>query len=717
MSQFLLTEKSAALTPNPATNKHIFLIDSATGQLASKNSAGEITLYTPQPVGAEQHSQYVTVGQPGKGDAVAFTSVKLAIDSIVDASESKPYSVILYPGVYTVEPTAVSDWICVLAVGGEGSVILVADSDVSPMFTLGSNCSINNVFFKGGNNTSCVHIANGDSVSYVEDCVMMSGKKLVEATGAGTQIFVEETKVEAVVEIGSIATSGAFIGMTNCFNRAIVGAKCDASEMAINNCYMGNLGAGTGLSSVNGGVVRAEALTIAGRAQALHVANAGRIDLIGGALYSNLVDLVQDDASSIVTGQAISMHTDKLSMVNPDNVKIQFQSAKVGDEAFKMYTELTVGHAGAGRESVLGEGDSYTNGRRVFDYNGSSFNEVPTQLNEIDTITHTMGTSAGNMLYVASTIHNGSDFVKIFRLKMTLISEAVAPDNSYLIEIWNGSAWQEIHYMVKDSTGKFLPHAEDLFKQPDPVQVRLGAILNTDWVKNDPMLLGTDYYWLRIRNVNGVTSQASIEQLKVGGSSTEINEDGFQEYYGNARPRVRLPFDWGSVEAANNSPSNADSYLADKMAVGRQKNSFQNSTVDRAGLNAFLPLEIDTSCPVTLKWAVQGSSSGDVRWNVRWAKSADGDSVYDNSGDAPTNAPLQKVTSFIHSIASADTQYTVEATLDVSDFIAERDGGFGDILWISIERDATDGSDTLNGNVNIIQLVPYYIKCCEGGHL
>ena len=714
MSQFLLTQKDASGVVTPTGNKHVFFMDTTTGHLMSKNSAGQLTEYKPLSTTQELHSQFVTVGQPG--DSVDFTSIKAAVDSITDASASMRYAVLVYPGNYTENPFTVPEYV-VLVTTGERTVNLSAnnvDHSVVDFITMQSNTAMSYFDLIGPTNAAC--ITDGNTVSapvYVEDCLFISGAIGVHARTAGSQVFVEEVKMEPAVGIGCLGDASSFVGVSSGFIRAGIAIKCDAGEMALQNNYFGGLMTGTGIWALNGALINSGNQTISYRATGAQVTGGAKIHMTGANFTNNTEDLKQDDANSIFTGTGITLDQDKITAVKPSNIKIMFMSGKIGDEALHIRAELAVGSAGSGREAVFGGGDSYTNGRLIYDYNGSTFTQVPSALDKIDTITHTLGTASGNALYMASNIQDDSDYVKGYGFKMTVVSPAVIGSGEYVIEYWNG-AWTEVNYMVKDSGGEYIARGKTLFEQSQSVQVRLDDAMRADWVKSDPMSYGTNLFWFRIRTVTAVTTAAAVEQIKLHTDRLEINSDGFEEYFGQARPVVRLPFDWGSMEAANDSPSNIDHYVGENLCVGRQENSFEDGATDRAGLNAFLPFEIDTSCPIRLRWAVQCTNSGTIEWVVRWAATADGDSVYDTANNSPTDAVGQQSITVDQVISGADQQDTIEVELDISEFLPERENGFGDMLWVTIQRNGN--TDAMNGNVNIIQLVPFYTRCAIGGH-
>lgn len=713
MSQFLLTEKSAAGVISPSATKHVFFMDAITGHLMSKKSNGQLVEYKPLATTQELHSQFVTVGQ--SGDSVDFTSVKAAVDSITTADSLTRFAVLVYPGTFWELPFVVDPFTSLVTIGEKVTVLKALNAN-DDFIALGNNTALCGFDLEGPSNASCIDVSNGATNVYIEDSIAISGSTFLSVSGVGTQVFFEESKIRPSVATGVTVSASAFVGISSGFIRSVIGVKCDNAELALQNNYLGGMMTGTGIWALNNAKVRMGNTTISYRDVGVRAASGCDVKINGVIFSTNTIDLKQEDANAVISGSGISLNQDKIEYLKPSNIRITFLSDKFADEAFHVFSELCVGHAGSGRESVLGQGDSYTNGRVAYYFNGSTFSDVSIDLDEVNSGTVALGTATNNALYLASSIQDDTDYIQLTGLKLTSDTIASTGVGYYVIEYWNGSSWAETRYMVKDAQDKYLPRAETIFEQLQATNIRLGSAMHSDWVKNDPVAHGTDLFWIRIRVFSTISTAPIFKQIKLHANKTKVNKDGFLEYFGQGRPIARLPFDLGSFEAANNSPANIDSYLADNLSVGRQENSFQDGVTDRSGLNSYLPLDIDTSCPIKLQWTVQCTNSGDIQWQVRWASSKEGDSIYDTSGNAPTNAPNQKSLTFIQTIASDDTQNTISVDLDISPFLSEREGSFGDILWISIERQGNSGADTLTGNANLIQLIPFYTKCTEGGH-
>jgi hypothetical protein len=136
---------------------------------------------------------------------------------------------------------------------------------------------------------------------------------------------------------------------------------------------------------------------------------------------------------------------------------------------------------------------------------------------------------------------------------------------------------------------------------------------------------------------------------------------------------------------------------------------------------------MDTACPIRLlaSFTCDGGAedgSEQVRFEVRYDVVTDGTAVYRSAGDAPAATATEQSAVFTLAIDSGasqgnDVQISGYVDLTVPTAIANRSSGVGDLLWISIERDATHVDDTYAGDVNLIQMSPYYTQWCNGGHL
>jgi hypothetical protein len=204
--------------------------------------------------------------------------------------------------------------------------------------------------------------------------------------------------------------------------------------------------------------------------------------------------------------------------------------------------------------------------------------------------------------------------------------------------------------------------------------------------------------------------------MKIHSNRSEINGDGFLEYFGRARPFGTLPWDVGLIKPGASSPLDQNVFLSDNLDVGRTENKFANTATDRIGFNAYLPDDLDTSCPIQLIWTMitDDNSGGTIDWIVRWGYTGDGGAIYLSQGTAPTTASNEQSSSISTSAPLTEICKTSVVNLDVSDMISRRSSGsFGDMLWLTLERPS---GDSHAGDVTLVNLSAKYTKWCEGGH-
>ena len=160
-----------------------------------------------------------------------------------------------------------------------------------------------------------------------------------------------------------------------------------------------------------------------------------------------------------------------------------------------------------------------------------------------------------------------------------------------------------------------------------------------------------------------------------------------------------------------------DMYLGQTLDVGMKKNRFANGKVARVGFNTVLPMDCDTSSPVNFSWNIIGETAGaglTVDWILRWGFSKDGDSIYpSNPGTDPANMQVYSASIVAPPVANTSKWYST--TLDISEMVSRRDGGFPDTLWFTISRDGT--ADDYAGEIDIIGISANYVKWCDGGHI
>lgn len=387
-----------------------------------------------------------------------------------------------------------------------------------------------------------------------------------------------------------------------------------------------------------------------------------------------------------------------------------------GEPTIRFSDEVSVGFPGGGRETCMGEGDSYAYGVKVYTYDGITFVDKTTEAASSTNSTFTFPSSgATRSVYISSlrTFEGSTTPLKWYGIK-ALMDTAASDDGEIIAEYWNGSSWVEFTTLSTQSSGSFFPYGNTLFQRAQSEQIRFNDTINSSWAISNPASLSVSTYWIRFRCVTIPTTLPVFQQIKVHSNRSEINADGFLEYFGKARPvrSITLP----NFEAANNSPANADIYFQDNFGVGKVENLFEGGSLDQASQIIYLPSGIDTSCPIQLNVVMFSSwLTTQTDWTIRWIVNRSGDPIHNTTSDAPTTNPRVQSKNISISPPDDDVQFTLKVDLDVSDYIAFNDTNTPDVLGIQIQRNGNTDENDSDMTVAVVQV--FFTAWSQGRHL
>jgi hypothetical protein len=319
------------------------------------------------------------------------------------------------------------------------------------------------------------------------------------------------------------------------------------------------------------------------------------------------------------------------------------------------------------------------------------------------------GTAVDHAIYIASSLSNASDVLEHFGIK-TKISTALIPGSgSVVAEYWDGADWVELPCMEVESITPYLPNSINYFQNTGSHHIRYDTELVSDsWTKNDPMTLGTSYFWVRFRIDSAITTAPVFEQFKLHTNRTETNEDGWVEYFGKARPLGQLGINFSAARPFEGNMQNQTIYVNEDIGVGYTQNKF-TATTDKTGVAGFLPFDLDTSSPLILQWAGHATASQTIVFTIRWFYVTDnGSDLYYTSEPAPI-AGSKSIT--VSQAITLNEVSMFEAKLDIKEMVSRRASGFGDEIWVSIQ------ASTLSGQFSFTSSQIIYTKWCEGGHV
>lgn len=667
----------------------------------------------------------------GNGD---FTSVSDAVLSITASSVSNRFGVYIMPGLYTEPPFTIPPFTDMVGLGAR----LRPTNENSDFITISSGGLIDRLIIDApSGSTNFGLVANESLVRNIFIVNGSNGINVVDSGGALYNVFVG-------LSASTFSLTGTALKISSGVETSVDSSKFYGDNIGIdiesngilnlsNSTTSADQISGTGIYLRENANLDFQGITVENEPNVGLVVESGATIAGDSAVIDDFNDIIETHVDvklgGIVKASSVRLNASKviLPFGDTDKVNIDFDTDVIEkDKQQRVFIkDFAVGSPVAQRTTGLGEGLTSPSRLLVFTSNpgGTNIVDVSKEAASPDGTGFTFQSNTSGEIIYSSTNNFSSetgDFTKYFGVDLIYLQQAIASSaQDVVFEYWNGSSWVEIVIMVTQGFSPFLPQGNVGFISPIE-RVRYNARIDDNWVKNDPISSGTDRFWTRARLVNPLTQLPIFQQLKLHVNSSIINGDGWSEYLGKARPIGRLPFDYNNFAPANNSPSNQDIYLAQILGVGRFENEFVDGVTDRAGLVTYLPFDADTSTPVRLQWSyfTDDNSGGDIIWNIRSTYSLDGNPIFGTAASAPTIPPNTFTNQQIVDPApSANVQKTLSIDIDVSDLVSRKASGFGDLLWITIERQGGSGSDTHSGNVAVMQLIPYYLKWCEGGHL
>lgn len=378
--------------------------------------------------------------------------------------------------------------------------------------------------------------------------------------------------------------------------------------------------------------------------------------------------------------------------------------------------EIWIGKPGAGASASFGEGDSYNDEITVLSFDGTSYVDETSKILSEDANRLTFpNTSVNTAIYICSDKQGGGDYIPHYGTKLYITAVATLGSGDIAFEYYNGSSWVEFNHMTVHASPPYTHYANELFASTGEHYYYYDLDIRNSIAKVTVNSLNR--YWIRMRIVgNSITTSPEFDKIKLHSNHAEFKSDGTRLKFGTARTLRKLPLTFGAFNGANDSPDNQDIYLSDTLGIGRTENDFENNVIDRTGFCQMIPLDMDTSTKLELTAYVFSNATGNARFNIRWATSTDGDDCYTSTISSPTTAPNQRSqTIIIPLVAGKITGGEVE--IDIPEALLHSAiSGIPDLLWLTMERDATHETDTVNGSVFMIDFAVFYHAWRDGGY-
>jgi hypothetical protein len=691
----------------------------------------------------KQYGNVITVAKIG-GD---FLTIKEAINFITDNSTNNRYTIDIAPGVYIEDnPIQCKEFVNIEAIGIHSIVVQPLNTSTD-LFIGARFAHIVGIVFDnvtGSNNYAVNHSSPGELL--VEDCVFRncSNGVLLNHISAGLELYncaanTPTTNTDKLITVtaGVLSIDNLKIRISATIETIMhitgVNSLCSISEVqSLSPNVTTGLFANDGCR-ISGHVLRfvnmVDGIVVQGNNtqvridgnQIFNLKNDGfRINNVGTgiilALFSTTIsaclgfnfNILNPNSTTIGNGFT---EIDNSFIIPGSKMYAYLLDTKEDDAGFNVIGEFHVGLPERPVESAIGGGDSYTRGMFVYTKTELGvFVDVSIDARSASASTFTFpGIIADNSIYISSSLVGELDVLEHFGIKTKVLTAAVQGTGNIIIEYWNGVAWVAVSGMEVDSLGNYWPHANNYFQDIGSHHIRYNSQLAIDsWTKNDPMLLGTDYYWIRFRIVTDITTAPIFEQFKLHTNRTEINADGWNEYFGKARPIGQLALNFSAARPFEGNMQSQELYINEDVGVGYTQNKF-TATGDKSGVSGFLPFDFDSSSPIIMEWSGRPTQTQTIVWTIRaaWVTDNGIDEYYTSEPALLPGRIVETVTQDI--IAGEVSMFNVH--LNLEEIISRRENAYGDELWISLQP------STLSGTFAITSSQATYTKWSEGGHI
>ena len=683
-----------------------------------------------------------------------YKTVKYALttNAIPSSDITNKWGVFIAPGVYLEDnPITGRAYVNIVAMGDTSSTRIQAQNTSSPIFEAVEDTFFYGISFWGATNSSAISMTNSgisvarhcsfvdckygfsmDNANAIADLDNLSGfgltipvDRLINITAGKATIkdpvvvalsavnyLVYVTGSNSVADINNPVSASPSLGygVWAASNAAVTvsggrldggaagsisgGIMCDGAHMDVSALAI--KGAIVGVETRGNDEMHLQAVSIENCTTGILFTGTTDAILAAVSVQECTKDMVTVGSNVSVTGSGLLLDESKMDLDPDSTINIAHMSNLAGDEGLLIKGELHVGSPESPKETVMGGGDSYTRDMLVYSYNGSTYSNISAIAASSSGSTFGFAnTNANTALYLSTDVEKDGEPMTYPGLKMSVDSAIDLGAGLVVYEYWNG-AWTAFNYMISDANAPYNSYAEEIFNTNGSFQMRYDNAMLDDWVKNDPAGLGRSNYWTRARIVTPITTSMQLEQLKISVDRTEVNADGFVEYFGAAEPVEDL-FGASFVDTkalVGLSPIDEDIDYGTVLDFLYIANEFANNATDGRGSILTVPDGLDTSRDLTFEITlapVSSTTTGDVGI-VFYYGAMDDTTVLD--GTNPEIAMTNNVTIG----ATADVQYKTSFTIPANTLVP------GDRIPFGYTRPS---GDPYGGNIYIIDTRMY----------
>tara|TARA_R110000751_G_scaffold95360_1_gene186240 strand:- start:764 stop:2047 length:1284 start_codon:yes stop_codon:yes gene_type:complete len=386
--------------------------------------------------------------------------------------------------------------------------------------------------------------------------------------------------------------------------------------------------------------------------------------------------------------------------------------------AFRVYSDLEVGHANKGFTLGAGEGLHYNKGMQIWaSGSGAVTQDLTDAVVSKDGSTFNFPYSAsGDSLYFGNqqkSLSIADQYLYFTGLQYKQLTTGSLAFGDFTLEIYTtASTWEGVSGAQCVSAVEGYNYANNIFAHENSEEEIIANVKTDIWATSS--IFGVDARWGRIRLLNPVTTSPIFEQFLYTPDTTLINPKGQISFRGKALSRVTFPIvgnTWGDTGLANPVFANIG---ADATWDHKIMNTRMNNAADNAYNQMALPAGVCTAFPMKIQISFRASAADTAVINVALVQQT-GVKVNDpTGGKIPTARTTANTTDFSNaavpittfSIAVPDTNNTIEmfelSPVDISSFYE------GDLLLIRVNN------STANGNLDIVDTNLSFVKWTVG---
>ena len=223
------------------------------------------------------------------------------------------------------------------------------------------------------------------------------------------------------------------------------------------------------------------------------------------------------------------INEDNLVVENWDFLNGTWLSSKVGDTALQVIDKLKVGEPEQGQISSFGGGANFTRGLLCYTFNSDndSFQDRTNDAKDVGGVQITFpSTSPNSAIYLSHTLVDvNKDPFPFSGFWLNVTDFGDVGNGEIVSEIWTGSSWQEIQDMLSQAEPPFnqIPRGDSVNIPEGRYNMRFDDRVEQLWESSDPVGLGFDSYWYRMRIKGNWFNLAWGYRIKFTAQATAIS--------------------------------------------------------------------------------------------------------------------------------------------------------------------------------------------------